>query len=233
MRFKDLLLPVALAVLTTFLVRQFILKDSGASIVSSSAHQAGRQEAPSSEEVRRPLNFEIDFTDSTKKKPAQNLVEIETDLGKYVFSNYGGSLERLEFKHDVNKNKEYLGTIFPLVAEDRERRCFMLSLPEKTPYYYDFVGKVESEKSYEVSYKVDSELAHIVKKFIIYKDSYLVDVNVTVVPKAHKLEFLTARLQFPSPIPCKSKASEKNQNKKSRNRSPSFPKCTNDRTSHS
>ena len=68
MKFKDLLVPLSLALLTTFIIHHFVLKkvvpdNSGERTVVSS----GKQIVPKNLEVVRPLNFEIDFVDDKKK----------------------------------------------------------------------------------------------------------------------------------------------------------------------
>ena len=200
MRFKDLFLPLVLAILTTFLIHKFFINPDK-NVVQSGGSGSGREMvAPEDISVAKPLNFEIDFIDSDKIGKKAKLEEVKTPLARYVFSDHGASLERLEFTRVVDKKTETFGTIYPFGPQDRERSCFLVALPEKTPFYYDFVGRKDSDDFVELEYQVDSKLAIIKKKFIISKKTCQLDLELSINPKKGNDKDLNARLLFPSPI---------------------------------
>jgi len=205
MKFKDLLFPISLALLTTIAIQYFFFRKNPEP-AAESAKSGQSFVAPKSKQETIPLNKEIDFIDE-KRLQKTTLTEFETDLAKFVFSNDGASIDRLEFKGDINGKPKARGTVFPVSSTERENSCFLVAFDEKTPYYYKFMGKKDKEDSIEVSYRYDSPASDIIvnKKFTIYKKTYKIDLNVEVGLKKLKnkedgQEGLTARIFFPSPL---------------------------------
>jgi len=200
MKFKDLLFPISLALLTTIAIQYFFFKKKPEA-TSESTKSGQSFVAPKSKQETNPLNKEIDFIDE-KRLHKTTLTEFETDLAKFVFSNDGASIDRLEFKGDVNGKLKALGTVFPVSETERENRCFLLAFNEKTPYYYKFMGKTVSEDSVEVRYRYESPASDIIvnKIFTVYKKTYKIDLNIEVEPRKFIENSLNARLFFPSPV---------------------------------
>lgn len=201
-----MLFPIALALLTTWLIQYWFFGPKQQDV------QVGFV-APKTKQEVLPLNKEIDFIDE-KRLHAQVLTEVETNLATYIFSNDGASLERLAYKDETNGKLAGLGTVFPVSDTERENRCFLLAFEEKTPYFYKFLGKTDKEDSVEVSYKYESPKSDFIvfKKFVVYKNTYKVDLEVEVglksPIKASNKEGetkagepgLSTRIFFPSPL---------------------------------
>ena len=198
MKFKDILVPLVLAIITTFLINHFILKRQLTDVAQTAA-VGGRMMAPTDVKSIKPLNFEIDFVDSEKKPAKAHLEEVETDLARYVFSDFGASLDRLELKKAGVEKTELMGTIFPSVPEDREQKCFLVAFNEKTPYYYKFIGRKDLDETIELEYKASSDVAEITKKFVVSKKTHKVDLLLNVTPKGDS-DSVETRVLFPSPF---------------------------------
>ncbi|MFC1841727.1 YidC/Oxa1 family insertase periplasmic-domain containing protein, partial [Candidatus Dependentiae bacterium] len=157
--------------------------------------------APKSKLEERPLNKEVDFIDEKRLSP-RVLTDVETDLATYVFSTDAASLNRLEYKGDVNGNLAGLATVFPVSDTEREDRCFLVALDKKTPYFYNFLGKKENEYVVELNYRYDSPNSDFIvdKKFSVYKKTYKIDLLVEITPKKALKESYEARLFFPAPV---------------------------------
>jgi len=200
MKFKDLLLPMALALLTTFLIHRFFFTTKNGSSAEPTVKSGQSFVAPKSKQEIKPLNKEIDFINE-KRSHKTVLTEFETDLAKFVFSNDGASIDRLEFKGGVNGKLKALGTVFPVASTEKENKCFLLAFGEKTPYYYKFVGKTDKDDSIEVQYRYDSSTNGTVeKKITIYKNTNKIDLTITVEPKKILEEGVEPRIFFPSPL---------------------------------
>ena len=182
MKFKNLIIPFIFAVLTTMLIKQFFMRDQD-QVTTNITQKDGRFLAPDQEEVQRPLNFEIDFIDRDKKRIEKAKINmVETPLARYSFSTDGASLERLEFKHQVDGKKEILPALFPPTAEEREQRCFLVGLSEKTPFYYQFVNQKETDENIQLEYRATTDQVIVTKQFIISKKNYLIDLNLSIKP---------------------------------------------------
>lgn len=93
MKLRDLLLPIAMALATTWLIQHFILNRFFPQHERESAASGKSFVAPTSNQPQvRPLNLEIDFIDTARSAEAVRS-EIDTPLARYVFSTDGASLE--------------------------------------------------------------------------------------------------------------------------------------------
>ena len=194
MNIKDLLLPLGLALLTTWAIQYFFLQRyTGPEAQTDAASFV----APTSQQECNPLNKEIDFLD--EKRPRDAVVTaIETPWADLEFSTDGASLQRLEFKRTINGDVQQLGTIFPLDETKREQRCFLVSLAEKTPFYYQFVDRKENETTIDLTYRVTTNAGTITKTFAVHKDKPQIDLVLDVAPKADNP--IDVRIFYPSPI---------------------------------
>jgi len=196
MNIKDFLLPLGLALISFWLFQYFFFgkKESG-----DSAIRAGQQfTAPQTAQAAKPLNTEIDFIDMKRPAPAV-LTECETDGARYVFSTDGASLERLEFKRQAGKEWITLDTVFPPNEYEREQRCFLVALNEKTPFYYQLVDQKETDCDYVVTYRTDFGDCIIEKQFKVYKHNYQLDLEMRFIPKSGEAKLFEPRLFFGSP----------------------------------
>lgn len=195
MNIKELLLIVTLALVTTWGIEYLFFNkskqvglQSGQSFVVPESQQA----------VLKPLNTEIDFIDGKRPAPAVH-TEVETDYARLVFSTDGASLERLEFKRELGGVPQPLNTIFPLAATEREKRCFLVALPEKTPYFYTFIDQKNVGDDVEITYQAETDAVILKKTFTVYKHTHQLGLTLTVTPKNGALE-QQPRIFYPSPI---------------------------------
>lgn len=197
MNFKDMLLPVTLMLIVTFVIQYWFF--GGRKQVGSATQT--EFVAPKSASETKLLNKEIDFIDEKRAVPAL-LTEVNTDLAKYVFSTYGATLQRLDYKGKEIKQIAGISTVFPVSEKERENSVFLLAFDEKTPFFYDFVERKDYIDYTEIFYKYDSQNSDFVvnKKFVVYKNSYKVDVVINIEPKEGVLKNCETRLFFVSPI---------------------------------
>ncbi len=196
MNYKDLLIPIFFAFIVTlgfnyFVGDRLIKKREGAEQVRS----GDRYIAPQTQE-RKPLNKEIDFID-TKAPRSEEKTEIETPIASYRFTDYGAALEYFAFKRKIDGQEQILTSILPTSPLEREGRCFLIAFDEKTPFYFNKIDQQESDNRFVITYQARTDEAEITKKFIILKDSFKIDLEMTIEP--HRGQAVTPRIFFPSP----------------------------------
>lgn len=200
MNFKDLLLPVGLLLLTTFAIQYFFLGGDKTKVSGGQSVRSGQSfTAPQSKQEQQPLIREIDFIDE-RRLHKKELTEVDTDLATFSFSNDGASLERIEIKRKINGKQSLIGTVFPPM--EREDKCFLVALNEKTPYYYKFMGTSETDSSIEVRYRYTSPASDVSinKTYTIFKETYKLNLTLEVVSKKGLQEGVKMRLFYPSPF---------------------------------
>jgi len=196
MNIKEFLLPLALAIVSFWFFQYFFFGKQ--QLPADSVERSGQRfVAPEGAQVAKPLNKEVDFIDM--KRPALAVItNIETDGAYYHFSSDGASLERLEFKRQAGQEEIAIDTVFPPNDNEKEQRCFLVALPEKTPYYYKLVNKEEDENDVKLTYRVDYGDCVVEKKFTVFKHTYQLDLNVKLIPKQGAS--CNARIFFISPF---------------------------------
>ena len=196
MKIRDILVPLSLALITTWAVNYFFFKRYG----QPQKEQAAQTFiAPKEQKPFRPLNREIDFID-TKRSSRAVISEMETDWGNVVFSSDGASLESIEFKRTVNGKDQTIRTIFPPSQTEREDRCFLVGLQEKTPYFYRLVNRKDGDDAVELQYQADFDEGVIRKTFIIDNHTYKIDLKLEISPKRGLKKGIEARIFYSSPI---------------------------------
>ncbi len=190
MNIKDLIIPFALALLTTWALQHFFFGKKNSS-------DPYRFTAPQSAMECKPLMKEVAFSDTKRVLPEQT-VTVETAWGLCEFSTDGASLSRLEFAHMVDGKMRVLGTIFPPENSDQEHRAFIVALQDKTPYYYTLVGRQENDKTTEITFQAKADHGVIHKTFTVYKEINQLDVAVQITPAAGHV--MQARMFYPAPI---------------------------------
>jgi len=200
MKLKDLVFPLAFALMVTMAINYFFFSGKKGNDVDGQVKSGQSFVAPKAKQEIRPLNKEIDFIDE-KRLEAKVLTEVETDVGKFVFSNDGASLERASFKVGADDKVNWLNTVYPVADTQKENKCFLLALNEKTPYYYKFLGKTDAPDAIELAYRYDSPASDVTvdKKFTIYKKTNKIDLFIEITPKKELEEAIDARIFFPSP----------------------------------
>jgi len=200
MNIRELIAPMILSVLTMWMVQYFFMGKQSSADQENSIRSGQQFVAPETREATKPLQREIDFIDEKRPHVAQETV-VETQNAHYVFSTDGASLDRIEFKRGLHGRHDTITTVFPLPDSDKEQRCFLVALNEKTPYYFELIGHQETNDEHVISYKYDRENsdAVIIKTYTVYKNRYQVDLTLDVTPKKEG-NTVEARLFFPSPV---------------------------------
>jgi YidC/Oxa1 family membrane protein insertase len=162
--------------------------------------------APDASQVVKPLNKEIDFIDEKRQEPA-TLTTVQAEWGELTFSSDGASLERLVLKHPVDGKIHEINTVFPVADTEREKRCFLVGLEEKTPYFYQLVAHEKIELGAfgsRVVYRAETDQAIITKTFIVHQAVHKVDLVLEVEPKNSakngELAGIEPRIFFPAPF---------------------------------
>lgn len=199
MNIKEFFLPLSLVLFTTLgLQYYFSTKESAP---DEDAKSGQRFVAPKKPElyVHKPLNVEIDFKDAKPTRKAQTQ-EIATENARYEFSNDGAAVMRAEFKRTWARKNEPIETIFPVTSLEKEKAAFLVALNEPTPYYYEFVDKKEQTDFFAVTYKTNFDGGVIHKTFNVFKESYRVDVILSVKFDEGVDKTIQPRIFFPSPL---------------------------------
>jgi YidC/Oxa1 family membrane protein insertase len=197
MKFQDVLVPLVFTVLMVWGLQYFVINKH---LPSTTGEIKSGQSftAPLSDQVIKPLRTEINFID--QQSTPKVVTEIETTGALYKFSTDGGTLEQLTYKRLPQGHQSPLTmTIMPPVLE-REDYSFLVGLNDATPFYYQLVDKQESPETVKVVYQASTPQAMIRKEFIVFKDTYKLDLIVTVAPLATLSEPLQARLFLPAPF---------------------------------
>jgi len=198
MNIKEWLPILFLAVLTTWGIQYFF----GNKHIPQDSHvQSGQQfEAPRSGiQVHKPLNLEIDFIDEkAQKKPV--ITTIETENAKYQFSTEAASLQLFQYKRIHGGSEQYLTTVFPPNVFEKEQRCFLVAFNENTPFNFNLVKKEENNESHILTYEALFDGKNIQKEFTIYKDTFQLDLKVSIESKNGTVDTVTPRIFFASPL---------------------------------
>ncbi len=178
MNFKEMIVPFVLAFTSAWAIQHFILSRW---LPTDGSEKVSTFVAPQTELACKPINTEVDFSDSGKA-PAQRTI-IETPWGQGVFSTEGASLERLTFKRIVDGSELMLSTVEPVASTEKEERCFLVAFDEKTPFYYDLIGRREDDTSIQLEYQAVTDQSVVRKTFIVYKNIYKIDLKLSIQAK--------------------------------------------------
>ena len=193
MNIKETIIILVLALATTKGIEYLFFNKK---VATNAAVSGQRFVAPENQQDLKPLNTEIDFLDTQKPESAVK-TEVETPLARYVFSTHGATLERFDVKRMIGGKLELLTGIEPVATTDREKRCLLVALDDKTPFYYNFQGRVDHADRTELTYQVTTRDAKVEKVFTVYKDTYKLDMKLVVTPRK---ETVQARIFYPAPL---------------------------------
>lgn len=194
MNMRDFLLPLTLALLTTWAVQYFIFNRNTDTQTGTESGQTFV--APQSQVETRPLNREVDFIDVDGSSAPAQVTQIETEHAIYSFSTEGARLQQLTFKRVADGKPILINTVEPAAQMSREESFFLVALNEKTPYYYRLVNQQKLATATELVYQADTDQATIQKTFTIHDDKHQVDLALTITPKSGPVQ---ARILFGSP----------------------------------
>lgn len=195
MNMKDFLFVVIMAFITTWTVDYFFWGRKPFQMQQENV--AGQEfQAPQHKRELKPLNREIDFIDTSRSAEAE-LYTVETDLARYTFSTDGGALESLIFKRNQDGKHIELVTITQHPETEREQRCFLVALDEKTPFFYTMHEVRELEDRVILEYKANTHDVSITKAFTVHKQTHRIDLALTVHSKKGDVQ---PRILFSSPF---------------------------------
>ncbi len=192
MNIKGLVLPIGFAFLSIIALNYFFPSTTKHEEVESSFM------APREKREYKLLNLEVDFYDQ-KHGGQPKITDIETAWGSMQFSTDGASIESMDFKRESGGSAKTIRTVFPVTDMERENRCFLVALQEKTPFYYELLSMQESEYTYELIYAGDNDDCVVQKVFIVNKKRPKIDLLVEVAPKHGRQCVLEPRIFFPAP----------------------------------
>lgn len=180
MNFKDFLLPLALAFLSTWAIQYFFFSrtpDQRAEIATDRSFVA-----PTSVQTAEPLDIDIQFSNAPASRPPQ-MLEVSLPSAVFRFSNNGAIIEFAGFKKELAGKETLLETVVPPLT--KEQGMFLLALNGigNTPFYYDFVDRKDESDQTIITYKGESPIAHITKQFSIHHTLPQIDVTLTIEPK--------------------------------------------------
>ncbi|MCL4360917.1 membrane protein insertase YidC [Candidatus Dependentiae bacterium] len=196
MKIADFLMPLLMSLLTVWAINYFFLSDKSA---GPSIKPGQEFVAPTSMQATKPLNLEIDFVDKDlqSKREATKTV-VNTPYAQFEFNNNGAILEKLDFKRIISGKEQLLSTIAASTTEiDRERQAFLVAFNNNTPYLYNLSDKTENPEFTKLTYKANSDLATVLKTFIIYNDKCQIDLDLEIIPTRDSK--IQARVILPTP----------------------------------
>lgn len=196
MSIKEMILPLSLALLTTWALQFFFFNrpSSGAASQTTASFVA-----PKNAQECRPLNTEVDFIDTQLGGFKEVVTQVETEWGSLSFSNRGGTLEQIGFKRKINGVIKETDTVFPPDENQRETRCLLVALAEKTPYVYQMIDKKENDNAIEVTYESTTDQVALRKTFVIAKQFPKIDLQLAITPRASGVS-LYPRILYPAPV---------------------------------
>ncbi|MBM18153.1 MAG: hypothetical protein CL947_03760 [Epsilonproteobacteria bacterium] len=191
MNIREMIFPLMLAMTASFTVQYFMGPENQQKNLQNASGKSFV--APEVQKAQKPLNRDVVF--DKEKNIEINKHIVTTDLGIYTFSSKGAILESLEiFWQNKTKNVQ-------LLADDSN--CFLLALSDKTPQNYNFVReyKLNDLQATAVEYTSKFYAGVITKTFVVYNDTYKIDVKVNI--DYHQKEAKNAevvRLLFPMTV---------------------------------
>jgi YidC/Oxa1 family membrane protein insertase len=197
MNIKEWIVPICLALITTWFVQRFVV-DRFLRPAPTSTDQVSGFIAPQSEQLFRPLHVEIDFIDAEKKRP-EIRTDVVTSWGVAQFSSHGAIVRTLDFNHAVDHHSETIRTVYPRANDDRQTHCFLLALNEPTPYFYELTEHEDTEDYALLTYKAAFAHGTVAKTFKVHKAIHKIDLNCEIVHAGDGAP-VEARVVFPSPF---------------------------------
>lgn len=188
MDFRELLVPISLSLLTVWGIQYYASRNS----VSDIEIKPGQEFIVSPiKEVQKPLNRDVSYQCSSNEienfKP--ETVNLVLEREKISFSNKYAVMNDLSFKHFLKDNLSWIRTIHENYENyentgSAELRSFLVAFQDKTPVIYTLTENIKDQNRNIVTYQAESDLGKITKQFIIYNNSFKLDLNISIEPKA-------------------------------------------------
>ncbi len=195
MKFKDLLIPLALSLVTAWGIHYFISRNAqkeGSVLRPGQSFTALTQEEIN-QQIAQPLLTTVSFLPPTG---TAEKITINTSYGVAQFTTESGSLDMLSFRRMLSGKERVL---IPVDAQQNiERAGFMVALDSQTPLTYALTDKQEAADHTRLTYRGQGPTAHITKEFTVYNDVPRIDVRLTIEPQ--ESAGVRARIMVPSPL---------------------------------
>ncbi|HVW99611.1 MAG TPA: hypothetical protein VHA52_04095, partial [Candidatus Babeliaceae bacterium] len=196
MKFQDIMIPLLFTVLLVWGLQYFVI-NKHLPLPAGEVKSGQSFIAPLSDQVIKPLSIEVNFSE----QPVQEKIvtEIETPGALYRFSTAGASLEQITYKRVESSGKKLEINFMPSVVE-RDDHPFLLGLNVDAPFYYKLADKQELPETIKLVYQASTPTVSIQKEYTIFKNTYQIDLAVTLEPHDIINEPLQARLFVPAPF---------------------------------
>lgn len=152
--------------------------------------------APKIEAIHKPLLTDVNFEISHERAPQFTVVE--TPLVRATFSDNGAAITNFVIKR-VSGDVEREFVLLDIPVQEYEQLAFVVGLNITAPLYFDLIRKTEDQNTVVLEYKGQTDQVVIKKEFVINKNNYAIDLNLTVEPLTTTQE-ITARVFIPSPF---------------------------------
>ncbi|OGB97964.1 hypothetical protein A3F06_01810 [candidate division TM6 bacterium RIFCSPHIGHO2_12_FULL_36_22] len=197
MRFKDLFVPLALALVVTMGIQYFwsSKQDSGQENKSAQLHEIAHHVDVDITEFKG-TEYEIDFIDEKPQDFQPATTVVETDSAQFTFSNEGAAIDKVVF---VRRKKRGTQTFDTFEAHGQEDKLFLLAFHDKTPYYYKQIEHKELEDRIILVYTADLNGDSVTKEFTIFRKIDQVDLKISLDVVNNTEKGIRARLLLRSP----------------------------------
>ncbi len=207
---SKLFLPIILAFSTVWAVQWYFGRNAGQAVqqgvvkINQASEAAGGViKVQKTQDLVRPLNAEVDFAPQKSSK-AEEEEKVETDHVIATFSSFGGQLKEIVFKDYLGKNKKPLKTVYDRGIFDQQegiKHCFLLSIDKETPYFYHLANHESDGTKHTLVYRAENSEWSIEKTFLLYDNSYQIDVSISLTQKQQDTSVvMRPRLFFVAPV---------------------------------
>jgi len=174
MKTKELVLTFLCAFVVAWSIQHFILDrwfGTGPTVA-----QAVPQECKS-------LNKDVAFLEVSKSFQPERTV-IDVPWGSVTFTTAGACVDALSFKQPTSDGHLMLNTITPVEPLAPERGNFLVALSSQTPLAYKQVSHTDGQEQVSIVYEARNDACVIQKRFTVYKNRYVIDIELAVAPKS-------------------------------------------------
>ena len=205
MNFRDLFFPITMALFATWALQRWFFP---AELPKEEEIVADRSFiAPLKVHVAEPLDFDIDFVDTSTERPTE-VTEITLPYGVIYCSNKGAAFTYMAYRRTL-AGKDTLIETFVAPQGTTQKGAFFVALQGigSTPLYYDLMSKQEGKTAPQkgnpqvythLVYQAETPVALITKEFFLYHDDFVIDMRMTLEPKT--ANGARARIFFPAPL---------------------------------
>ena len=191
-----------LAVASVWLLQFFMHKNQAPQVgVQQVSAVGGGIKVPTVEQLHKPLSIDIGF--SKEKNPKhEDLVRVSTDFVVATFTAFGGTLDSIEYKEHLGKNKKPLKTVYHqngYNADQRYKQPFLLAFEKDSPYFYRIAEKKVVDDKEIIVFEAKHAGWLIRKIYQVHKEGYQIDFSVEFKPASGKPMPLQPRVFVAAP----------------------------------